>query len=192
MKTDIMIDLETLDTIDTSIVISIGACLFDIKKGTIGSTFYMAMDIQDQMTKGRTISASTLKWWFGQSDAAKKVFHEQALPPVKVLNTMLHWMNVNVPSKKDRVVWGNGSSFDISIMENIFKDYTIGVPWNYSGINDLRTFKRHVAKDAPLEFQGVAHNALDDAINQAKYVILHSQPQGEVSNDNEGPKQDPS
>ena len=66
---------------------------------------------------------------------------------------------------------GNGSTFDIFIMEHMFIDYGLIHPWGYSKIMDLRTFKRFVAKGKYVRKVGVAHNALDDAISQAKFVM---------------------
>lgn len=165
-----MLDLETLSTSNDCVVISIGACLFDIEKRTILSTFYMACEVQEQLDRGRKVSASTIKFWMGQSSAAQHVFNEKAKPMEEVLKTLVFWLNSMGP-KKDRRVWGNGSTFDISIMENLFDMYKIDRPWNYNSVMDLRTFKRFVGKGAQIPKPMVAHNALEDAKIQAQYVI---------------------
>lgn len=170
---DLMIDLETLGTKPQSPIISIGAVFFDIERGMLGNTFYMALKIKDQLEKGRKIDADTLQWWFEQSDAAKKVFHEKAQPTATVLNTFTQWVKTNKGTSKV-YPWGNGSTFDISLMEDIFNQYEIGCPWGFNTIMDLRTFRRFIAKGAPVYNGGTAHNALDDAIAQANYVICHS------------------
>lgn len=166
-----MIDLETLGTGNDACVVSIGACSFDLEKGEILNTFYMILEVQDQLDKGRVIQADTLKWWFDQSDAAKKVFNEKAKSPAMVLNTLAGWLKQVSPETKSLKVWGNGSTFDISIMEDMYKGYNIKRPWGYSGVMDLRTFRRFVANNEKIQNVGVAHNALDDAISQAKFVI---------------------
>lgn len=167
---DIMVDLETLDTEPTAVVISLGACLFDIEKKIIPSTFYMAAEVQEQMDRGRTISADTIKWWMGQNNAAQHVFKEKAKPMAEVLKTFVFWLNT-VGGKKDRLVWGNGSTFDISMLENLFKMYGMERPWNYNGIMDLRTFKRFVGRGDKIPQPLIHHNALEDAKTQAQYVI---------------------
>jgi hypothetical protein len=167
---DIMIDLETLDTEPTSVIISVGACLFDIEKKTIPSTFYMAAEIQEQMNQGRTMSADTIKFWMNQNAAAQHVFNEKAKPMAEVLKTFVFWLN-SVGNKKDRKVWGNGSTFDISIMENLFTMYKIEKPWSYNAVMDLRTFKRFVGKGEQIPKPLIPHNALEDAKTQAQYVI---------------------
>lgn len=167
---DIMIDLETLATDTDCVVISIGACLFDTEKKIIPSTFYMAADVQEQLNRGRKISADTIKFWMDQSNAAQHVFKEKAKPMAEVLQTFTFWLNSLGP-KKDRMVWGNGSTFDISMMENVLKMYGLERPWNYNGVMDLRTFKRFMGRGEPVPRPAVAHNALEDSKTQAQYVL---------------------
>lgn len=169
---ELMIDFETLGTDEDAVVISLGACFFDIENGTLGSTFYMAFEIEDQIKKGRVISPSTLKWWMGQSNAAKKVFHEQAKPTQQVLQTFATWVG-SVASVSKVKPWGNGSTFDISIIEHMFRQFQVKAPWLYYNVMDLRTFKRFVANNVKVEKLGTNHNAVDDAISQAKFVLAH-------------------
>lgn len=170
---DLMIDYETLGTGPDAMVISLGAVYFDIEKGTIGPTFYMAFDVEDQMKKGRVFTASTLKWWMGQTGAAKKVFHEQAKPTQLVLETFSKWVQQNSGIKATRP-WGNGATFDISISETLFDDFGVKCPWLYYNVMDLRTFRRFIGGGADVpKTEGTNHNALDDAKNQAQYVIDH-------------------
>lgn len=164
---DLMIDLETLGTDPHCPVISIGAIFFDIEKKKLGPTFYATLDVKEQIRSQRTLDADTLKWWMHQSGAAKKVFRETASPVEFALNKFVEF----IKQFKKVKVWGNGSSFDIVILEDLFKQYDIKVPWSYNNIMDLRTFKRFVAKGEKLQKSGVDHNALDDAKSQAQYVL---------------------
>ena len=60
--THVMIDLETLDTSPTTVVLSCGMVEFDPNNGKVsvghGVTLYRS--IQEQFEKGRTVSVSTL------------------------------------------------------------------------------------------------------------------------------------
>jgi exodeoxyribonuclease VIII len=168
-----MIDFETLGQDPSTTVISIGACFFNEDTGEIGPTFYMAFDVDEQIRKGRTITGDTLKWWMGQSNAAKKVFNEKAKPAKEVLTLFSQWVLSQNTISKIRP-WGNGSTFDISIIEDMFRMYDVKCPWLYYNVFDLRTFRRYVANGAKVDkSSGVDHNALDDAKNQAKFVIEH-------------------
>lgn len=169
---DCMIDLETLGSTPETPVISLGAVFFDIEKKTLGPTFYMTVDVNEQIKRGRKPTGDTIKWWMGQADAAKKVFHEQAKSAVLVLQTFTQWYKNNYP--KGAYVWGNGSTFDISILENMFRDYGLDIPWGYNKAMDLRTFKRFQAKGEQVKKSGVNHNALDDAVSQAQYILDNS------------------
>lgn len=166
---DCMTDLETLGTTPQTPVVSLGAVFFDIQTKTLGPTFYMVMDIAEQIERGRKPTGDTLKWWFQQADAAKRVFSEAAKPVPVVLATFAQWYKAN--NSKGAYVWGNGSTFDISILEDMFRDYKIPLPWGYNKAMDLRTYKRFVAGGEQVKKSGVNHNALDDAISQAQYVL---------------------
>lgn len=166
---DCMIDLETLGTDPNCPVVSLGAVFFDIETKKLGPTFYLPCDVSEQIARGRKPSGDTIKWWMSQSDAAKKVFHEQAKPMAEVLTLFIQWYKANYP--KGAYVWGNGSTFDITIMEDLFRDYKIKLPWGYNKAMDLRTFKRFQKGGEQVKKSGVAHNALDDAISQANYVM---------------------
>lgn len=169
---DLMIDLETLGTTPATPVISLGCAFFDIETKTMGPTFYMALDVEEQIARGRKPTGSTIKWWMGQTDAAKRVFHEKAKPVAEVLTLFAQWYKQNYP--KGAYVWGNGSTFDISILEDMFRDYKLECPWGYNKAMDLRTFKRFKAKGEQVRKSGVNHNALDDALSQAQYVLDNS------------------
>lgn len=168
---DLMIDIETLSIKDTAAVISIGACFFDTKTKEIGAKFSMNLKLDEQL-KNRTVDADTLKWWFTQSDAAKRVFSEEALPTDIVLKTFAAWVLANARVEEVRP-WGNGATFDISILENLFRQYNIDPPWVFWNVRDLRTFREYVAGNAKVTKLGIDHNALDDAMSQAKYVMEH-------------------
>jgi 3' exoribonuclease, RNase T-like len=170
---DIMIDLETLGTTSECVVVSLGAAAFNIETQKIESTFHMILELQDQLDRGRKIQADTLKFWFRQEDAAKKIFHEMAKQPTMVLNTFANWIKTVAPNSKELKVWGNGSSFDISIMESMYQTYNIKTPWPYNGVMDLRTFRRFCANNDKIQNMGTKHNALDDATSQAEFVMKY-------------------
>lgn len=71
--------------------------------------------------------------------------------------------------------WGNGASFDCVILRNSYSLTGQPVPWQWWNDRDVRTIVElgkvigfDPKRDMP--FKGTRHNALDDAIHQAKYV----------------------
>ena len=73
---DVMIDLETLDTSPTAVVLSLGAVAFDPYTHAHGATFYVEFTnfLEQQTGVGRTISPSTMLWWMQQNATAREVF----------------------------------------------------------------------------------------------------------------------
>lgn len=160
---DIMIDIETLGTTYGCAVLSIGAVRFDRNTGEIGDKFYASMGQQAQ--KYGHASQSTLDWWEQQSPEAKEAAFSGTEDPVAVANTLASGID------KNDLVWGNGSIFDITILESWFASVNVAVPWKFWNVRDVRT----VVDLSPLNVkdfarEGIHHNALDDAIHQAKYI----------------------
>jgi hypothetical protein len=167
------IDLETLGTRCTAPILSIGVQQFDIDTGKLGATFYTEVDIDSAIRSGR-VQADTLSWWVTQNKNAQRVFLPNA--DKRHLATALaglgDWMRGKsmVP-----VVWGNGATFDISILEYAYDHGAVGLrePWHFMNVRDLRTLVDAAEKIAgfdrkTIERVGTHHNALDDAIYQAK------------------------
>lgn len=185
--TQLMVDLETLGTNTDCPVISIGATWFCLETKTIGDTFYAIFDVADQIdTRTRFADASTFKWWLSQGNSAKAVFKDNPLPTKVVLEKFREWIMVHVGSKskttKKCFPWGNSNSFDLVIMESLFKDYGVTCPWIYYNQRDLRTFRDLIANGAKVEKLGTDHNALDDCISQIKFMFNHHTPKG-IKND---------
>lgn len=164
------LDLETLGVSTESPVISIGAALFNKKE--IVSKFEVVLDVEEQMNdRIRFADGSTIKWWMQQEDAAKKVFKESCVPTRIGLISFVDWLNVFENDFANLKPFGNGATFDVTILETLLKDYDVKVPWHFSNIRDLRTFKEFIYDGSKTEREGVHHNALDDAVYQAQIVI---------------------
>lgn len=160
---DIMIDIETLGTTYGCAVLSIGAVRFNRNTGEIGAKFYASMGQYAQ--KYGHATQSTLDWWDQQSPEAKEAAFSGTDDPVAAANALASGID------KNDLVWGNGSIFDITILESWFASVSVPVPWKFWNVRDVRT----VVDLSPLNVkdfirEGVHHNALDDAIHQAKYV----------------------
>lgn len=171
---DLMIDLETLGNEKDAVVVSIGACYFDPVFGRIGEKFSINLNTQEQLSLDRTVTSDAIEFWMSQPEAAKKVFREKKYPVDAALCDFIEWIVKNCDEDDGPYVWGNGSVFDIPIIEDILRQYELIVPWNYKRIMDLRTFRRFVGNNEEISRTGIHHNALDDAVNQAVYVIKHS------------------
>lgn len=173
MSIDISIDLETLSNKFNSPILSIGAVRFDRVTGKTGRTFYVEIDPDDAIRHG-IVSASTLAWWIKQDAKARRVFEpsDKKVSLRAGLQALGDFVRAQGAGSKP---WGNGSSFDITILEHAYEVAGQGLEpqWKFWDMRDMRTIidvaemggfkKLHLTT-------GVAHNALDDAMHQAKEI----------------------
>lgn len=165
----IMFDIETLDNKNTSCILSIAAVEFNLHTGDIGDTLHIRVDLQSCLNEGLTIGADTIMWWMQQSDEARKRIYEQN---GEELETALEKVYKFVNSCGEKVcVWGNGATFDISILENAFYKFFTELPWKFYNVRDVRTIvdiNPKIKKECV--FEGVKHDAIDDCKHQIKYL----------------------
>jgi hypothetical protein len=173
----IMLDLETLDTVSSAVVISIGAVAFDPYTNELGDKFYVELtdDVSGQQKHGRTISGDTVRWWMQQDVLAKRVFADPPPDGVERVSTLeaLSRFGLFVAANGDRDVelWGNGADFDNIILGSLYDAFGLRKPWSYSRNRCYRTMKNiGIGPRKPRVREGVHHNALDDAITQATHL----------------------
>ncbi|EKS2824161.1 3'-5' exonuclease [Vibrio cholerae] len=172
---DLMIDLETMGNSSNAAIVAIGACFFEPSTGEIGATFSRIISLESSQKCG-CIDASTVLWWMKQSSEARAVLNS---PEAQNINLSLHEFREFVNSgSRQPLVWGNGSSFDCVILKNTIiqclgEQY---VPWQFWNERDVRTMvdlgKNLLGFDPKrdMPFEGIRHDALSDAVHQAKYV----------------------
>lgn len=165
---NVMLDLETMDTRHSGVVVSIGAVVFDKNKG-LGEEFYAILDTNEQARAGRTISPDTMRWWLQQSAEARRVFAET---PGDVVPTLLNFSGYVARNTDEPLMWGNGADFDCVMLGNLYDTFRLKRPWSYSNNRCYRTLKNLVHPGGNLPSRaGTHHNALDDAKYQALCAI---------------------
>lgn len=168
MSNHVMIDLETLGNTPNAAFIALGAVVFDPNKSDGGiyempKTFYERVD-WESACKGRSISPSTVKWWMQQSNDARAEILREGQPLLYVLESFAAWL------PEDAIVWGNGATFDISILQDAYGERA---PWKFWNVRDVRTVVDMAYPEidrSQFAFLGTPHHALHDAIHQAQYV----------------------
>ncbi|WP_010603982.1 3'-5' exonuclease [Pseudoalteromonas maricaloris] len=172
---DVMTDLETMSTSSNAALVSIGACFFDPLNGDIGASFEISVDLTTS-AKLCEMDAETVLWWLERSDEARrKLLAHDVLPLAEALGEFDQWVS-QIEDIDTRTVWGNGATFDNTILRNAYKACGMQAPWQFRNDRDVRTvvdlgrrlFNFDPKKEIP--FEGTRHSALDDAIHQAKYV----------------------
>ena len=166
----IMLDLETLDTSSSAVVVSIGAVRFDFDSDQQQSFYTTLTDWRTQTEKGRIIGPDTVRWWLQQSPEAIAGILEQN--GCSTEQALLDFKDFVLADGIAACVWGNGADFDNIILGSLYDDFDIKKPWSYSRNRCFRTMKN---LSLPREFVappniGTHHNALDDALYQTAYL----------------------
>ena len=175
----LMLDLETLDNLPTSVILSIGAVFFDPITGKLGREFYRVIDAQTAIDAGLTVSASTVYWWMKQTQEAREtLFREDNLEPLRsALVDFVEFTETEMECNVKHIrLWGNDPSFDNAILRhaNHKLKVELKIPfWNTRCVRTVLGFYPpqlfRAWKDKHPR-TGAYHNALDDAKYQAKYV----------------------
>ncbi|HCP1390352.1 TPA: 3'-5' exoribonuclease [Escherichia coli] len=170
----LMIDLETMGTNTNAPIVVIGAVFFDPQTGEIGPVFYIVISLTDAMNTGAVPDGGTIKWWLKQSSEARAAILTDQVKLKDSLSRFREFIN-EYSDEKFVQVWGNGATFDNAILRTSYERLDIPCPWRYHNDRDVRTIVelgKTIDFDARtvIPFEGVRHNALDDARHQAKYV----------------------
>ncbi|ENP5621886.1 3'-5' exoribonuclease, partial [Escherichia coli] len=170
----LMIDLETMGTNANAPIVVIGAVFFDPQTGEIGPVFYIAISLTDAMNTGAVPNGGTIEWWLKQSSEARAAILTDQVKLKDALSRFREFIN-EYSDEKFVQVWGNGATFDNAILRTSYERLDIPCPWRYYNDRDVRTIVelgKTIDFDARtvIPFEGVRHNALDDARHQAKYV----------------------
>ncbi|WP_032083267.1 exonuclease [Escherichia coli] len=170
----LMIDLETMGTNTNAPIVVIGAVFFDPQTGEIGPVFYIVVSLTDAMNTGAVPDGGTIEWWLKQSSEARAAILTDQVKLRDALSRFREFIN-EYSDEKFVQVWGNGATFDNAILRTSYERLDIPCPWRYYNDRDVRTIVelgKTIDFDARtvIPFEGVRHNALDDARHQAKYV----------------------
>lgn len=173
----VMVDLETMGKKNNAPIVAIGAVVFDPATGSIGESFYKVVCLESSVNWGAVIDPSTVIWWLKQSSEARSAsVNDDAIPLQDALLQFREFFSDNVAGgSKKAQVWGNGASFDNSILRSSYDCIAEDYPWEYWNDRDVRTMVelgQAISFDpkTTIPFEGSRHNALADAIHQARYV----------------------
>lgn len=165
-KEGIMLDLETLSTKSNAAIIAIGAVKFKLD-GEIGEKFYQRVDAQSSEDAGLHISASTVMWWLQQSPQAQKALFVNPVPLRHALLSFheFYGEDSSIP------LWGNGANFDNVVLGNAYQACGLKAPWSFRANRCYRTIRNLYTGVLP-KMEGVAHDALADAVYQAECLQI--------------------
>lgn len=178
--TDISVDLETFGKGDSAVLASIGLTSFNRNTGQIIETIELCPRMQDQVDAGAEMDVSTVLWWVGQSDEArKKIVEGGGINPRSAAETIVEFISRN--QARDFGIWGNGATFDLTKLKNFISRAGIKAePWAFWCERDMRTivdigWTLGLNHKKTIEFDGVPHSAGDDSKHQAKVIAAYLQ-----------------
>jgi hypothetical protein len=173
---NVMLDLETLSTRSNATILVIAAIKFknnvnipeEMSEENLSKmdTFYkrITFDINNKKTKYH-IDKNTLEWWNKQSDEVcyEALKHPDRISLKDALQQFADWIQNEGTDVK---IYGNGSSFDVTIITEAFAIEEIPIPWKFWMVRDLRTVMdlgNVRMSSLPIEKQ---HHALYDCYRQ--------------------------
>jgi exodeoxyribonuclease VIII len=173
----VFLDLETYSARANAAVLAIGAVCVNLLGEEIDRVKILVY-VSDAVKNGHS-DPRTVQWWAEQSPEAKAltfgVGDRHTL--FEALAQYSDWHSALGPVEG---VWGNGSSFDCTILRSAYDtisgEFPQGCPWDFWQERDVRTVVAlgwlaklpNFKKETP--FIGTAHNCVDDAAHQAKYT----------------------
>ncbi len=179
----VMADIETLGTGNNALPISIGAVKFT--RDAILGKFEVGIDPDDAQRYGRTITGSTVMWWFdpARDEARKRVFAMPKVDLSSALQGFADWCRLpvapgvpegEVPLDGEAILqlgslWGNGAIFDNVILETAASATQTDWPFPFYRSECYRTMKNRNPEIA-FERHGIHHDAVDDALSQALHL----------------------
>lgn len=171
---NIMVDVETLGLTPGSVILSIGACVFD-PYGTrgIGETFQKNICIDSAQRAGLTINGKTVVWWLGQSLQARSAMTADDDMLGNVLSDFSEWWTDQTTGQGPGLIWAWGANFDPGMLEAAYLAAGLHAPWRYDSVRCARTICRMAGIDHKGEWSepdDVPHVALSDAKVQARMV----------------------
>ncbi|WP_052081036.1 3'-5' exonuclease [Pseudomonas sp. ML96] len=168
-----VVDLETESTAPDAAITSIGVVYLHIPQNADSPVLMHEIYIRTTPHPDARRDEATAAWWAEQSAEARAEV-DGTLPrkhlgdAVDMLDAFMESMCAN---RSQRLLWGNGSSFDNVILTNAYRAGGRGTPWDFWNDRDLRTMLAIFPSAKKIEFEGIRHHALHDARHEAKQLL---------------------
>lgn len=161
MAKALMVDLETMAVTPRAVVLTLGAVHFNPHGNGYGDKLYFRISIDDQDKLNREVDPNTLEWWSKQDPVImEEAFSDEDRVPLVDAIDQFHKFAWGCDT-----FWSHGATFDLVIIEDIYRQLGKPVPWQFWQLRDTRTlFDLGYDPEMP---KGGKHDALQDAIRQA-------------------------
>lgn len=167
MKPHCMVDLETLGTRSNSVIIAIGAVTFNAKE--ILEKFYTNVSVDSGLKHGLNVDQGAIKFWLTDADdRARRRLYD---PPPRGLRDALSYFTTFYLNTGSDWLWSHGANFDEPVLRASYNAvYGEFVPWAFRNVRDTRTLYALAGGKLSVERGDDKHDALADAVYQAKCV----------------------
>lgn len=158
-----MVDIETLDTEKTGVILSIAAVAFDPWTGEHETVLNVNLDAGVQTAYGRTVSKDTVMWWFKQDVTARR----RAFASDEVAD--LQWVLAEVMRLVNQYdhVWANDPDFDCEFIRNLLNEATnTSMRWPFWKHRSVRTVRAMFAPVDGVSDTQAGHDPEQDCILQ--------------------------
>ena len=161
MAKHLMIDMETLAVSPRAVILSLGAVHFDPYDDQIYDELYFKIDLDDQDKLNREIDPNTIEWWGKQDpEIMEEAFSSDNRIPLIEAVERFHKFSWGCDK-----FWSHGATFDLVIIEDLYRQLNKPLPWNYWQLRDTRTLF-DLGHDPEMTKES-KHDALADARRQA-------------------------
>lgn len=181
---NVMVDIETLDTIPNSVILYINAIHFNIETQEIHDSINIPISIDSCLKSDMSINADTLLFWInGKEEVKNEVINnsrkfniKKGLLMFKDFLTNLHDINGENNSNihlNELNIWSKDPQFDLAIIKNsINKILNQDVFWNIRKERSVRTilaFNESFGKEIKEKYES-NHHPYYDSIVQIKTI----------------------
>lgn len=165
----VMVDIETIATHSDAPIIQIGAIHFEPTTGQMFESFGCGIHLTDEMLS--RADTDTIQWWINDPNRLKifQSLTRRGKHPEEVFSMFHHWLEVTSISAErgELMMWAQGTTFDITILENNMKRYLGRKPaWPFWSVIDTRTMFNLFGDFRPLPDETQHHDALYDCRRQ--------------------------
>lgn len=189
----IVLDIETLGTEITSVILSAGLCrvMYNTHTGRYEvaseqDCLYTVFRTVEQLIAGRTVDLATQQWWSDKSPEAQAVIQQSMLatrPDSVSLSQVANFITMVTDQKtpayvevsirqleSDTVIWGRGPRFDNNLLGHFFVQMFGHEPWKFRNDRCLRTIDDMMISHCTHKNE-CWHHALHDAIHEAHSLV---------------------
>lgn len=162
---DIVIDIETTSAKTSANVLEVGI--------HTSSGYSQNFVLDRQASIGRTTDADTMAWWATIPETLAAI---QATPESERISVLSLWERINdlLASDPEYRIWAWHPHFDIAILEHLFSQHMLAIPWKHNRVYDIFTPAKLLGFSSPKHAQ--AHRGLGDAMAECRLLCDHVLP----------------